>query len=190
MLFQRLEQRLDRAVEVVSEADQVGRAPDRDFLVAAVVGDCFGEARARIAATTGLVLGVEVVGEGGDPAAASASRRPTTAVLRRARNSPSTSSPIACGRSITRCSTRPALVMSTRSNRCWREGDDLDVPHGRPSEGRVLDDGDLLGQLGQQPHAAVNDVVQVDRPWRNVPIARRSAGVSGLTLVKRSTKSR
>ena len=37
----------------------------------------------------------------------------------------------------------------------------LDVPHARPGQRGVLHDRDLAGQLGQQPHRAGDDVVEV-----------------------------
>ena len=41
--------------------------------------------------------------------------------------------------------------------------DQLDVPDGRAGQRRVLDDGDLPGELGEQPDAAAQHVVEVDR---------------------------
>ena len=43
------------------------------------------------------------------------------------------------------------------------ERDDLAVPHRGAGERRVLHDGHLPGELGEQPHAAAHDVVEVDR---------------------------
>jgi hypothetical protein len=40
--------------------------------------------------------------------------------------------------------------------------DDFQVPHRRGRQRRVLHDGDLPGQLGQQPYGAAQDVVEVD----------------------------
>ncbi len=40
----------------------------------------------------------------------------------------------------------------------------LDVPHGRARQRRVLHHRDLAGQLGEQPDAALDDVVEVDGP--------------------------
>ncbi len=37
----------------------------------------------------------------------------------------------------------------------------LHVPDGRPGQARVLDDGDLPGELREQPHRAAHDVVEV-----------------------------
>ena len=42
------------------------------------------------------------------------------------------------------------------------ERDELDVPDRGPGQRRVLDDGDLVGQLGEQPDGTVDDVVEVD----------------------------
>ena len=44
-----------------------------------------------------------------------------------------------------------------------RERDQLDVTDRGPGEGGVLHDRDLVGQLREQPHRAVHDVVEVDR---------------------------
>ena len=41
-------------------------------------------------------------------------------------------------------------------------GDELDVTHRRSGQRRVLHDGDLTGELREQPHAAVDDVVEVE----------------------------
>ena len=43
------------------------------------------------------------------------------------------------------------------------ERDELEVPDGRAGERRVLDDGDLPGELGEQPDAAAQHVVEVHR---------------------------
>jgi hypothetical protein len=40
---------------------------------------------------------------------------------------------------------------------------DLDVAHRRSREGRVLHQSDLVGELGEQPHRPLDDVVEVDR---------------------------
>ncbi len=43
-----------------------------------------------------------------------------------------------------------------------RQRHDLEMPHGRRGQRRVLHDGDLTGQLRQQPHRAAQHVVEVD----------------------------
>jgi hypothetical protein len=57
-------------------------------------------------------------------------------------------------------------------------------------ERRVLDDRDLPGELREQPHRAVDDVVEVDRAVQELWIALRSGHVIGLTVESRSTNSR
>jgi hypothetical protein len=42
------------------------------------------------------------------------------------------------------------------------ERDQLDVPHQRAGERRVLHEGDLVGELGEQAHRAGEHVVEVD----------------------------
>ena len=42
-----------------------------------------------------------------------------------------------------------------------RQQDEFDVPHAGAAQMRVLHDGDLVGQLRQEPHGPVQDVVEV-----------------------------
>ena len=64
------------------------------------------------------------------------------------------------------------------------------MPHLGAAEMRVLHDGDLVGQLREQPDGPVQDVVEVVGPSSRAWMARRSAGESGLTAEIWSTKSR
>ena len=43
------------------------------------------------------------------------------------------------------------------------QGHELEVLEGRVPQAGVLDDGELAGQLGQGPHGAGHDLLQVDR---------------------------
>ena len=43
------------------------------------------------------------------------------------------------------------------------QGHELEVLEGRVPQARVLDDGELAGELSQGPHGAGHDLLQVDR---------------------------
>ena len=94
---------------------------------------------------------------------ASASLTPPNAELSSVRSSATASASTSTGQSTTRCSTRPVSVISTSISRAAATCDHLEVADGAARQRRVLDDGDLAGQLGEQPHGAAEDVVQVDR---------------------------
>ena len=122
--------------------------------------------------------GANALGSARPAAGTSVRRRPPTApTFSRARRSASTASDGSPPASTSRCSTRPVFVMSTTSSRPAAERHQLDVPHGRPGQRRVLHHRDLVGQLGEQPHRAVDDVVEVDgaveQAGDRLPLGRR-----------------
>ena len=98
-------------------------------------------------------------------------------VVSRAGGSPSAARPGRC--SVIRTTSRrlggarPLDVANRRARRVW-----------------VLHHRHLAGQLREQPHAAADDVVEVDGAVEERRIARFSAALIGLTVVSRSTKSR
>ena len=163
MLLQRLEQRLDRVVEVLAEPDQVGRAADGDLLVGAVVGDGLGEGRhdlrddrhvvaverLRESHATRVAASVSVLADDGgvEPGA-----QLTDGLV--VEGLGQLDDPL----------LDPAGAGDQHQQQPGRrQGDHLDVTHRRPGQRRVLHDRHLLGELGEQPDAAVDHVVEVDR---------------------------
>ena len=49
------------------------------------------------------------------------------------------------------------------------DGDDLDVAQRHPLERGVLDDGHLPGDLGQRAHGALDDVIEIDGAFEQLP---------------------
>ena len=95
------------------------------------------------------------------PAAAGSAACRTGAPRNRVRRSARASSARSCPTSMTRCSTLPVSAISTTSTLRGASRHEFDVPHHGPAEVRVLHDGDLVGQLRQQPHGPLQDVVEV-----------------------------
>ena len=67
---------------------------------------------------------------------------------------------------MTRCSTLPVSAIRTTSTFRGAEQHELDVPHPGPAQMRILHDGDLVGQLREEPHRPVQDVVEVVGPFQ------------------------
>ena len=79
------------------------------------------------------------------------------------------------GSSTSRCSTRPVSVIMTSISRVVEIGTSSRWRTRRAGQARVLHDGDLPGQLGEQPHRAVHHVVEVDRADQE-PLDRPALG--------------
>ena len=160
MLLERLEQRADRGVEAVAVPRQVGGSADGQPLrrSGGPTSPRPGSRRRRAArrSSSGPTQSRRAV-------EASAMISPVAARLTRERSRRAASSTSGVSSSTRRCSTRPVLRISTTSSRVVAERDQLDVAHGRAGQRGVLHDGDLAGQLREQPHRALHDVVEVDR---------------------------
>ena len=93
------------------------------------------------------------------------------------RSSTTSSCSIGPGSSTSRCSTRPVSVIMTSMQPRGRDRHQLEVADPAAGQARVLHDGDLAGELGQQPHGAVHHIVEVDRadqePLDRPPLGRR-----------------
>ena len=110
-------------------------------------------------------------------AATSANRRPATRLLSRARRSASDGL-AERRRAVDHPLLDPAGVGDQHEHQPGgRERDQLHVPHGRAGQRRVLHDGDLPGELGEQPHRPAHHVVEVDRAVEEAldgpPLGRR-----------------
>nr|BFF27736.1 hypothetical protein GCM10025732_57010 [Glycomyces mayteni] len=64
------------------------------------------------------------------------------------------------------------------------------MAHGGAVEARVLDDRDLVGELGEEAHGAGDDVVEVDGLGEEAVDGAALGGGEGLILPRRSTKRR
>ena len=104
-----------------------------------------------------------MIGSSATAADAAASGRPTSAPLSRLRSPATSASESTSPRSTTRWSTRPESVISTSISRAGVSATSSQVADGRAGQRGVLDDGDLAGELGEQPDAAAQHVVEVDR---------------------------
>ena len=104
-----------------------------------------------------------VSGRSATAADAAASGRPASAPLSITRSVATSSSVSTSPRSTTRWSTRPESVISTSISRAGVSATISQVAHRGAGQRRVLHDGDLAGELGEQPDAAAQHVVEVDR---------------------------
>ena len=161
LLLQRLEHRLDRGLELRAVAGQVGHAAD-DHPAGGLAaqhlqqgGDAgLADHRQRRAAARRRSCCSRDGRLGGRSA-----RRPRRSGARAARPGSRSS---CSGSSRARCSIRPVEVIRISSSRDAGQRDDLDVPDRGVAQRRVLHDGHLLGDLGEQPDGAPQHVVEVE----------------------------